>query len=236
MIHQLFARPMLKKCHIHVTSRHEELAVMDLVRPKSITRIANFVKLPWHLPPATHPPSDLFRLIFLSRIEEKKGLDILINALSYLTFPYLLTVAGDGDLNYVNTLKVLAKKNAVGGNITWAGFRSDDKFDLLFNHDLLVLPSHDENFGNVVIESLSQGTAVLVSPFVGLSDYVTGNNLGWQCPLTPADIGDMLNNIYKKQDELQLVRATAPAIIRADFSEDVLVQQYIDLYSNIIYG
>lgn len=236
VIHQLFTRPMLKKCHIHVTSHHEELAVMALIRSKSITRIPNFVKLPWHPLPAMHPPSAVFRLIFLSRIEEKKGLDILLDALPLLTFPYILTVAGDGDLNYINTLKALSKKNGVDKNVTWAGFKSDDKFELLFNHDLLVLPSHDENFGNVVVESLSQGTAVLISPFVGLSGYVTENNLGWKCPLTAAAIGDMLNQIYKKQDELQLIRAKAPGIIRADFNEDVLVQQYIDLYSKIIYG
>src|SRR3569833_3381732 len=81
---------------------------------------------------------------------------------------------------------MLANENKVAGKITWAGFRGDEKFSMLHEHDLLVLPSHDENFGNVVIESLSQGTAVLISPFVGLRDYVAKNNFGWGCGRGPA--------------------------------------------------
>jgi len=160
----------------------------------------------------------------------------LLDALPFVTFPYTLTIAGDGDSTYINTLKALAEKNGIAANMNWVGFKSDDKFGMLAGQDLLVLPSHDENFGNVIIESLSEGTAVLVSPFVGLADYVTENKLGWQCELNAASLGNNINFIIGRPDELTAIRKNAPGKIRTDFDESRLVKKYINLYNNIING
>ena len=105
----------------------------------------------------------------------------MFNALVDVTVPYHLTIAGDGKVAYVDALKVLAAKNSISEHITWAGFIDSGKFELLQQHDLFVLVSYDENFGNAVIESLSAGTPVLISEEVGLADYVRENKLGWLC-------------------------------------------------------
>jgi glycosyltransferase involved in cell wall biosynthesis len=234
-IHHLFGKPLLKRCYIHVTSNQEAEAIGKIVKPKSITNIPNLVKLPGRTV-AANKQAGVFKLIFFSRIEEKKGLDILLDALPFVTFPYTLTIAGDGDSTYINTLKALAEKNGIAANMNWVGFKSDDKFGMLAGQDLLVLPSHDENFGNVIIESLSEGTAVLVSPFVGLADYVTENKLGWQCELNAASLGNNINFIIGRPDELTAIRKNAPGKIRTDFDESRLVKKYINLYNNIING
>jgi glycosyltransferase involved in cell wall biosynthesis len=235
LIHQLFGKPLLKRCHIHVTSNREGEAMNTLIQPKSTTNLPNFVRLP-AAKSISRASNKIFKLLFFSRIEDKKGLDILINALPFLTFPYTLTIAGDGEENYIRILKALAKSNAVDEKITWAGFQKEKKFELLFEHDLLILPSHDENFGNVIIESLSQGTAVLVSPQVGLAAYVIKNKFGWESELNAASVSNMINFIHEKRDALCMIRTDAPAKIRADFNEDKLVKQYTDMYNNIING
>jgi glycosyltransferase involved in cell wall biosynthesis len=234
-IHHLLGKSLLKRCYIHVTSNQEAEAISKIIKPKGITNIPNFVKLPGQAVKCENT-TGFFRLIFFSRIEEKKGLDILLDALPLVTFPFTLTIAGNGDSAYINTLKKLAEKNGVAANINWVGFRSDDKFRMLAGEDLLVLPSHDENFGNVVIESLSEGTAALLSPFVGLAGYVTESKLGWQCELNAVALGNMINFIIGRLDELNYIRTIAPVKIRADFDEGRLVKKYIDLYNNIING
>jgi len=234
-IHHLLGKPLLNRCHIHVTSGREAEAIARIVKPRSIVNIPNFVKLPERSAGGDRQPG-VFRLIFFSRIEEKKGLDILLNALPALTFLYKLTIAGDGDATYIEALKTLAEKNGVAANTEWIGFRGDDKFKLLAENDLLVLPSHDENFGNVVIESLSEGTAVLLSPFVGLSGYVNDNKMGWECELNAPAFANFINFIQTRPDELKDIRANAPAKIRTDFDESRLVKKYIDLYNQIING
>lgn len=233
LIHHLLGRPLLNRCHIHVTSSRESEAINSIIKPKSITNLPNFVKPGPNLAGSAQSLA-IFKLIFLSRIEEKKGLDILINALPFLNFPYSLTIVGSGDKMYVDELKALVKKNGDEADVYWIGFQGDNKFELLAQHHLLVLPSYDENFGNVIIESLSQGTAVLVSAFVGLADYVIKNNFGWECELNANSVGNMINFIHGKKEELNLIRSNAPGKIRADFDEACLTKQYADMYKNII--
>lgn len=233
-IHYFLGKRFLKKCHLHVTSEREKAAIDAIITPKSISNIANFVKFDHFGNNLSRNISYPFRLIFLSRIEEKKGLDILIRSLPQLTFPYTLTVVGDGDKNYISQLKILAKEKFVDEHINWIGFQNEQKFRLLHQHDLLVLTSHDENFGNVVIESLSQGTAVLVSKKVGLSSYVIKNDLGWDCELDPVDISAKLNHIVNEYDQLNQIRERAPLKILTDFDNVQLVEQYINLYNSIM--
>jgi len=234
-LHHLLGKQLLKKCHIHATSQREAEAIQSLFQPKSVTILPNFVKLQGEGVTIKTELSPVFKLLFFSRIEEKKGLDLLLNALPAVSIPYTLTIAGNGDENYVNALKKIAEDNQLGANINWIGFQNENKFELLQAHDLFVLPSYDENFGNAVIESLSVGTPVLISEQVGLADYVIENGLGWTCQTNSGSISDAINDIAKNQGpELKRIRKDAPVVIYADFSEDNLVKKYIDMYDQLV--
>ncbi len=235
IIHSFIGKYLLRRCNIHTTTTRESEAILRVITPQSITMLPNFVKLPPEIQPVPNSASNCLRLIFFSRIEEKKGLDILLNALKLISVPYHLTIAGAGDEKYIDGLKIIAESNHVADKITWAGFHNDNKFELLREHDLFVLPSHDENFGNAVIESLSVGTAVLVSDKVGLAEYVAENNLGWVCQTNETSISDTINQIAQQQaDELARIRVGAPPIIYQDFKEDNLVKKYISMYNKLI--
>lgn len=235
ILHKFLGKPLLNKCHIHVTSEREQQAIAQLVTPLSITNIANFVKLPVNFVARHNTSTDTLRLLFFSRIEEKKGLDILIKALANVKVPYHLTIAGTGDEAYIAYLKKLAADNNITEFITWAGFYGENKFELLSEHDLFILPSHDENFANTVIESLSVGTAVLVSQNVGLYKYVEQNKLGWVCDVNSGSVTTFINNIgIHCREELINIRKNAPSIIYNDFKADKLVERYIAMYNQII--
>jgi glycosyltransferase involved in cell wall biosynthesis len=234
LLHQLLGKRLLRQCYIHATTQRENEAVAQLFTPQQSFILPNFVRLPQSstlMESVVAPP---FKLLFFSRIEEKKGLDILLKALPAVTVSFTLTVAGDGDSNYMASLKALAAELNIADKISWVGFKNEDKFTLLQAHDLFVLPSHDENFGNAIIESLSVGTPVLISDQVGLFDYVTERELGWICHINPASVAWEINNIFINQrDELKNIRKKAPEIIYNDFNEDNLVQQYIEMYQQL---
>jgi len=235
IIHHLLGKRLLNKCYFHVTSERENEAIIKLIHPKNITILPNFVKLPVKKQLTENEPSAFLKLLFLSRIEEKKGLDILINALASISGPWYLTIAGDGDKTYIAYLKKLAANNKVDDRINWVGFQSENKFELLSEHDLFILPSYDENFGNVVIESLSVGTPVLISEQVGLADYVKKNNFGWICQTNPVSISSAINEMGKNHKaDLSRIRKNAPGIIYEDFNENNLVKKYITLYDQLI--
>ncbi|HEX8547945.1 MAG TPA: glycosyltransferase [Cytophagaceae bacterium] len=230
-------KPLLNRCHVHVTSENERKAIISLLQPKTVTVIPNLVSLPANetLNLRKDINEEEFKLLFFSRIEEKKGLEMLFSALATKQLNYQLTIAGSGDSKYIGQLKNLAKSLDIHGRISWIGQQpAEYKFSIMADHDLMVLPSYDENFANVVIESLATGTAVLVTENVGLSDYVLKNDFGWVCIRDDIHIRDGLLNAASNRQKLRNIRERAPLIIREDFSDQLLGQRYIMLYNEVI--
>ena len=234
MIHQLLGKRLLNRSNIHVTSQREKTGIEQIIRAKSFFNISNFIVLPEKISIGRPQTGELMKLLFFSRIEEKKGLDILLSALGSVTIPYHLTIAGDGDPVYITKLKDIAKSNGTSEKVSWIGFQGANKFNLLYQHDLMILPSYDENFGNVVIESLSVGTAVLISKYVGLADYVADHGLGWVCELNERSISNYINELARESDKLQTIRSNAPEQVRDDFNDAALTRKYLNMYQQII--
>lgn len=239
VIHKILGKSLLKYCHIHATSEKEKIDIQSIVNPKSITIIPNLVELSNN--PKQHSREQqtiskprLFQMIYLSRIEEKKGLELLFDALKNLPFSYSLTIAGSGEEKYVESLKTNAERLEISNRINWVGqVEKDDKFNLLADHDLLVLTSYNENFANVVIESLSVGTPVLLSNEVGLADYVAEKKLGWITDLTPSCITKSIILAFESSEIRAIIREKAPVCINKDFDSKILTKKYFTLYSNI---
>jgi len=238
ILHSLVGKKLLKYIHIHATSEQEKADILKIIQPKSITVISNLVGFKEEVSSRAYQVVGApFRILFLSRIEEKKGLDLLFEALGLLDFSWSLGIAGSGKENYVESLKAKAESLALNDRITWLGQIADeDKFKLMQNFDLLVLPSHNENFANVIVESLSVGTAVLVSEYVGLANYVRDKDLGWVSSLDPIEISEQITASYRNTNKRIHIRDTAPSIIRQDFNDEVLVEAYINLYNSILNG
>ena len=251
IIHQLLGKQLLSYCHIHATSEQEKQEILKIITPKSITVIPNLVELrdtsvfrlssndieAKNEQRATNNEQQPFRLIFLSRIEQKKGLELLFEGLANLKIEWRLTVAGSGDEEYVKSLKSKVECLKIDDKISWAGHvKNEDKFKLLTEHDLMVLTSYNENFANVVIESLSVGTAVLVSSKVGLADYVNSNKLGFCCQLNQNDINDKIKDAFSKPEVLMRIRKISPQLIVKDFNEDTLSNHYIKYYTSLLNG
>ena len=234
LIHFFMGKRLLSYGHIHTTSLQEKADVLQIIQTKNITVIPNLI----NLAPITYKPQPIsihstLNLIFLSRIEEKKGLELLFDALVLIDFPWRLTILGSGVENYVKSLKDRAVHLKISDRIKWYGQVNDqDKFELMAAHDLLVLTSYNENFANVVLESLSVGTAVLISDKVGLAAYVKDKDLGWICDLTIDDIRNKLvaaNN----QTERAKIRSIASDLVRQDFEDEVLVKRYVEMYEEV---
>jgi glycosyltransferase involved in cell wall biosynthesis len=234
VFHQIIGRNLLRRCVIHATSDSEEQELTALIKPKQIFNIPNFIHLPLiEHQQAKNTGGEGIKLLFLSRIDEKKGLDILINALALVNIPWSLSIVGDGDLRYVESLKEMAVSKNIDQYISWLGFRQTDKFEIYRQHDLFVLPSHNENFGNVVIESLSVGTPVLLSKHVGLADYVSKENLGWVFDLNEVSLKDTIQLASSEKTKRDIIQKDAPILIRSHFSDMALIRRYEGMYQQI---
>jgi glycosyltransferase involved in cell wall biosynthesis len=107
-------------------------------------------------------------LLFLSRIHEKKGLDLLLQALAALKnrLPVCrLVIIGGGEAGYVAQLKAFCERHSDQlPRIEWMGeIWGEDRWNYLKGADLFCLPTHSENFGLAVLEALQVGTQVLTT-------------------------------------------------------------------------
>jgi glycosyltransferase involved in cell wall biosynthesis len=110
--------------------------------------------------------------LFLSRINEKKGIDLLIDALAKikgLPDDFLLAIAGPDSNGLKATLISQIERLGLSGRVVWLGMLSGDvKWGAYHAAEVFVLPSHQENFGIVVAEALSTATPVLITNKVNI--------------------------------------------------------------------
>jgi glycosyltransferase involved in cell wall biosynthesis len=111
-------------------------------------------------------------LLFLSRIHEKKGCDLLVKAFGRVAskFPDMdLVIAGPDETGLKHDLMREAIRSGVENRIHWPGMLSGDaKWGAFRGCEAFILPSHQENFGIVVAEAMACAKPVLLSDKVNI--------------------------------------------------------------------
>jgi glycosyltransferase involved in cell wall biosynthesis len=160
----LVERPHLARAaSIHATAELEAEAVRAVLPGQRVAVVPNGME---HVvvPPAERRDK---QVVFLGRLHPKKGLDILVDALALVAarFPGLETVvAGPDDVGEWARIERRLEGLRPRPRVRWIGaVHGEDKYRLLAESTVFVLPSHSENFGQAVVEALACGTPVIVS-------------------------------------------------------------------------
>lgn len=121
------------------------------------------------------------QVLFLSRIHEKKGIELLIDAWRSIQKSYpdwMLNIVGNGEADYIDLLKHKIKDLGLYGYV--------NILDPVYGHfkvqmyqcsSIFCLPSYSENFGMVIAEAMSCGVPVITTtncPWEFLNDTGTG--------------------------------------------------------------
>ena len=122
------------------------------------------------------PPNQRW-ILFLSRLDVKKGLDMMFNAMADGNFDWQgwrLVMVGDGEPEYVASLKAMAAAKAAHlPQVEWIGpVWGAARWPYLQAADLFCLPTHSENFGIAVLEALYVGTPVLTTDQTPWGDHI----------------------------------------------------------------
>ncbi|MGQ4649231.1 hormogonium polysaccharide biosynthesis glycosyltransferase HpsP [Lyngbya aestuarii] len=178
-------------------------------------------------------------VLFLSRIDPKKGLNLLIPALERLlaekiTFHLALAGANPQDPDYQKQIEEQLKVSPLSPRTTITGFVNGDlKAALLRDADLFVLPSYYENFGISVAEAMVAGTPVVISDQVHIWKEVKAAEAGW---VSPCEV-DALSEVLKEalQDEGERLRrgANAAAYALSNYSWSAIAQNMIRVYQQL---
>jgi glycosyltransferase involved in cell wall biosynthesis len=121
-------------------------------------------------------------LLFLARMHEKKGCDLLIQAFARVAQQEAgldLVMAGPDQVGMQARLEKMAAQSGVAGRVHWPGMIGGRvKWGALRACEAVILPSHQENLGISVVESLAVGRPVLISYEVNIWREIIGDGAG----------------------------------------------------------
>lgn len=161
--------------------------------------------------------------LFLSRIHKKKGIDILIDALSKvknLPDDFMLAIAGPDSDGLKAQLEARIEQHGLFDRVVWLGMLSGDvKWGAYKAAEVFVLPSHQENFGIVVAEALSTATPVLITNKVNIWREIEAAGAGFVEDDDVEGIELLLNKWFCLSDsERQAIFSMAKACYLENFS------------------
>lgn len=154
------------KTVLHTTSVEERDFSLSIFPRVRVVVISNGIDTPQVLPKRDYCPNGELRLLFLSRLHRKKGLENLLDAMVDLKdLKISLLICGTGDEVYVSNLQQRAHRlDLLDGRVHFLGHvDGESKKSAFMNTDVFVLPSYSENYGIAVAEALSYGVPVIVS-------------------------------------------------------------------------
>lgn len=149
---------------LHVTSRDEAEESRRRIARARVEIVENGVEIPNETPDRSWAPDGTLRLLFIGRLDPKKGIENLLRTLKRLDEKVSLVVCGTGDPDYASSLRMLVAELGLSGRVKFAGqVEGEAKSRAFWNADICVVPSHTENFAMVVAEALAHGVPVIAS-------------------------------------------------------------------------
>ncbi len=243
---RLFDLPMLKRAAaMHYTSRMEledaaRFGLMNIQRVIPIgIDLAPFDSLPPRSVFSAHFPETAAtrNLLFLSRIDEKKGLDLLITAFAQLRPQQpetRLVICGEGDPVYVAGLKQQVQELGISEHITWAGFMQGEmRLAAFAAAELFVLPSHSENFGIALLEAMAAGLPCISTDQVALAVDAAQEQAVQLSAREPKAIAEALRSLLSSETRRQNLSASARALTRRDYSLPAMGTRLHQLYHEV---
>lgn len=175
---KLLQKPALNRCNcFHVTSEQEYEDIRQLGFRTPISIVPNGIDLPDCK--STHRRRK--KILYLSRINPVKGIDILLSAWESVApeFPeWELIVAGPLDNDYALTIQALSKSRNIP-RLKFFGEALGNTKNMLFSESsLFLLPSYSENFGIAVAEAFAHGVPVITTTGTPWSN-ITIKRCGW---------------------------------------------------------
>jgi glycosyltransferase involved in cell wall biosynthesis len=201
---------------------------------KKLTIINNPVSIP--LKTAFPNLQGPIQLLFLGRIDVRKGIYDLVEAINCLPFNFKeqihLTIGGDGD---ITLLKEKINKYNLGKYITYAGWVTGKKKDSLLECcHLFVLPSYNEGIPISILEAMSFGKAVLSTNVGGIPEIVKPNING--VLITPAkvvELSEAIKYFCENRTFLTEYGKQSKEIVKS-FSSEKVILSLQNLYKNLL--
>ena len=232
--HAFKVRGFQKRIVFHATDVTEETDIKNIFGKKSkIEFVLDYPSSKQDVLEMIEKKRGSLKCVFVSRISPKKNLLFLLALLKKVKSNVSLSIVGPVEeeeywnrcLELMNTLPSHIKVEYLGA------IPNHDLAPVYRQNHLFILPTHGENFGHVIFESLLNGRPVLISDHTPWRN-LEAQNLGWDLPLS--DKHDFLNRLEEaanwEQDQFNGYCASSWQFAHTYNKESSLKKEYLELF------
>lgn len=240
-------RPLLRgAAGVHYTAEQERLEAGELNFSHQPIIIPNPVEMPGFSRQdlhgqfrAQHPELKGRKIaLFLSRIDRKKGLDLLLPAFKEVlkkSPDTALVIAGQGDSALIGELRRQSVELGINQAVVWPGFLSGaKKFAAMADADLFVLPSYSENFGIAVVEAMAMGLPIIITDQVGIHQEVAAHHAGLVVTTAVEPLKHAILQLLSDAPLRQTLGRNGAALAHSHFSANTVMTKLINAYNRLL--
>ena len=223
-------------CGVHLTATAEQEQ-----SKKWAPKMRSFVcPLPMDMAPFQHIPSRKLAekaepayadgspiVLFLSRLHEKKRPELLIEVARELQSEATVVLAGDGDSNYVESLR----RQASDTTVRFPGFvRGETKVAMYAHATCFSLPTSQENFGYVLFEALAAGAPVLTTKGADTWPEIVNSGGGMVLEPTIDAFANAIRQLIATPEDTSRMGAQGRSWALQNLNAEAATKQLLDRY------
>jgi glycosyltransferase involved in cell wall biosynthesis len=205
-------------------------------RTDQIALIPNGVEVDRFTAKTSYDIADATRVVFVGRLAQAKGLDVLLEALGRLNTQtpgkYQLTIVGKGSLR--EPLEATAETLGIAESVHFAG-QVEDVSPFLSHSDVFVLPSRAEGISNALLEAMATGLPCIASDIPGNHALIQNGENGLLVESdNPQALAEAIHEMsIEPEQRIRLGQAARKTVeSRSDIA--VTAKQYIELYRKVL--
>lgn len=182
-----------------------------------------------NMKPPADQQKDTVQVLFAGRVEQGKGVDVLIDALAQIRgLSWNASIAGSG--SKFQELVGRVAELGIEERVSFLGYH-DDLASVYQRSHILVVPSKHEAFGRTVIEGMAHGLAVIGTRAGGIPELIDHNRTGILVPYGDAHtLATALSNLIKNRTERHRLGAAARTEALARFTGEHYLKRLEDIY------
>jgi glycosyltransferase involved in cell wall biosynthesis len=180
-----------------------------------------------HAPAPLHDPP---RLGTAAILEQRKGIDVLLDAQAAMQRPAQLDVFGDGSLRH----ELEGQAGRLGISVRFHGFLGDLR-DRLPELDVFVLPTRADNLPVAILEAMAVGLPVVATRVGGVPELVVDGETGYLvAPDDPRELGRALDAVISDPTRHRQMGEAGAARVAAHFEARAIAARMVRLYEQLL--
>ena len=173
-------------------------------------------------------------ILFLGRIHEIKGLDLLISAFNQIQNESVKLAIVGGDYGFRGELEKLINEYELGDKVLFPGvLTGQDKIEALVDCDIFVMPSRYESFTTSGLEAMACSKPIILTKNNHIHTWVN-DNVGLVCEFDDEELSDCMKTLLNDDELCEKFGKSGRKLIEEKYNWNEVSKQIEGIYKNCI--